>query len=141
VFVKGGYTSTMTGPEGQDFILALWAKDGVSGLHPSGRACPRSTYPPKSENAHSAIASPRLSAFTTFPRLGSSSYLRFSLSRNCSGNEVSMLTHTTIWRWVQRYAPGTEQKRCRCELKPTDGSWRVDETYIGQGGKWPYPCH
>jgi len=36
--------------------------------------------------------------------------------------------HTTIWRWVQRYAPELN-KRCRRELKPTNGSWRVDETY------------
>jgi hypothetical protein len=37
--------------------------------------------------------------------------------------------HTTIWRWVQCYAPELN-KRCRRELKPTNGSWRVDETYI-----------
>lgn len=35
-------------------------------------------------------------------------------------------------RWVQRYAPELN-KRCRRELKPTNGSWRVDETYICQG--------
>jgi hypothetical protein len=40
--------------------------------------------------------------------------------------------HTTIWRWVQRYAPELD-KRCRRELKLTNGSWRVDETYICQG--------
>ena len=45
--------------------------------------------------------------------------------------------HTTIWRWVQRYAPELD-KRCRRELKPTNGSWRVDETYICQGGSWRY---
>jgi hypothetical protein len=44
--------------------------------------------------------------------------------------------HTTIWRWVQRYAPELN-KRCRRELKPTNGSWRVDETYICQGGHCP----
>src|SRR5690349_18032258 len=37
--------------------------------------------------------------------------------------------HTTIWRWVQCYAPALN-KRCRRELKPTNCSWRVDETYI-----------
>ena len=36
--------------------------------------------------------------------------------------------HTSVWRWVQRYAPELN-KRCRRELKPTNGSWRVDETY------------
>jgi hypothetical protein len=45
--------------------------------------------------------------------------------------------HTTIWRWVQRCAPELN-KRCRRELKPTNGSWRVDETYICQGGNWRY---
>jgi len=35
--------------------------------------------------------------------------------------------HTRIRRWVQRYAPELD-KRGRRELKPTDGSWRVDET-------------
>ena len=45
--------------------------------------------------------------------------------------------HTTIWRWVQRYALELN-RRCRRELKPTNGSWRVDETYICQGGNWRY---
>ena len=29
-------------------------------------------------------------------------------------------------------------RRCRQELKPTNGSWRVDETYIRVKGKWTY---
>jgi transposase-like protein len=37
--------------------------------------------------------------------------------------------HTTIYRWVQQYAPELE-RRCRPHLKPTTDSWRVDETYI-----------
>jgi transposase-like protein len=45
--------------------------------------------------------------------------------------------HTTIWRWVQRYAPVLDQ-RCRRELKPANGSWRVDETYVRVKGKWAY---
>src|SRR5207247_10990983 len=45
--------------------------------------------------------------------------------------------HTTIWRWVQCYAPELN-KRCRRELKPTSGSWRVDETYVRVKGKWVY---
>ena len=68
-------------------------------------------------------------------------YLRFSLSYR---NVEELLTerglsadHTTIWRWVQRYAPELS-KRCRRELKPTNGSWRVDETYIRVKGKWTY---
>jgi IS6 family transposase len=43
--------------------------------------------------------------------------------------------HTTIFRWVQEYAPELDQ-RCRPYLKKTNDSWRVDETYIKVGGKW-----
>ena len=52
-------------------------------------------------------------------------YLRFSLSYR-DVEELLMeralpADHTTIWRWVQRYAPELN-KRCRRELKPTNGS-------------------
>lgn len=30
------------------------------------------------------------------------------------------------------------EKRCRPQLKPTNDSWRVDETYIKVKGKWKY---
>src|SRR3982750_3314060 len=33
-----------------------------------------------------------------------------------------------VWRWVQAYAPEIN-KRCRPHLKPTNKSYRVDETY------------
>ena len=33
-----------------------------------------------------------------------------------------------IWRWVQAYAPELN-KRCRPHLKPTNRSYRTDETY------------
>jgi transposase, IS6 family len=45
--------------------------------------------------------------------------------------------HTTIYRWVQRYAPELE-KRCRPHLRPTTDSYRVDETYIKIKGRWYY---
>src|SRR3982074_2043529 len=45
--------------------------------------------------------------------------------------------HTTIWRWVQRYCPELEQ-RMRRHLKPTNKSWRVDETYVRVRGRWCY---
>jgi len=38
-------------------------------------------------------------------------------------------SHTTIWRWVQRYGCELDQ-RLRRHLKSTNKSWRVDETYI-----------
>jgi IS6 family transposase len=68
-------------------------------------------------------------------------YLRFSLSYR----EVEELLvergldtdHVTVWRWVQRYAPELE-RRLRAHLKPTNKSWRVDETYVCVKGKWAY---
>jgi len=45
--------------------------------------------------------------------------------------------HTTIFRWVQQYAPELD-KRCRPYLRPTNDSWRVDETYIKVKGQWKY---
>jgi transposase-like protein len=45
--------------------------------------------------------------------------------------------HTTIYRWVQDYAPEFD-KRIRPFLNPTNGSWRVDETYIEVKGEWKY---
>ncbi len=45
--------------------------------------------------------------------------------------------HTTIFRWLQRYAPELD-KRCRPHLRPTNDSWRVDETYIEVKGEWKY---
>jgi hypothetical protein len=37
--------------------------------------------------------------------------------------------HATAFRWIQAYAPEIE-KRIRPHLRPSNGSWRVDETYI-----------
>ena len=44
---------------------------------------------------------------------------------------------STIFRWVQRYAPELE-KRVRRYQGPRSGSWRVDETYVRVGGRWRY---
>ena len=68
-------------------------------------------------------------------------YLRYSLSlRNIQEllEERGLgADHTTVWRWVQRYAPEMEQ-RIRRHLSPTNKSWRVDETYIRVKGRWCY---
>jgi transposase-like protein len=40
-------------------------------------------------------------------------------------------------RWVHQYSPEIE-KRIRRHLRPTNDSWRVDETYIKVKGKWKY---
>ena len=45
--------------------------------------------------------------------------------------------HTTIYRWIQAYAVELE-KRLRPHLRSTNGSWRVDETYIKVKGRWVY---
>jgi transposase-like protein len=44
---------------------------------------------------------------------------------------------STIFRWVQRYAPELE-KRVRQYQGSRSGSWRVDETYVWVGGRWKY---
>jgi transposase-like protein len=43
-----------------------------------------------------------------------------------------------IWRWVRAYAPEIN-KRCRPHLKPTNKSYRTDETYIKGQGPRPLP--
>ena len=45
--------------------------------------------------------------------------------------------NVTIWRRIQRYAPELS-RRCRSQLRMTNGSWRVDETYLRVAGKWTY---
>src|SRR5919205_3927815 len=39
--------------------------------------------------------------------------------------------------WIQAYAPEIE-KRIRPHLRPSNGSWRVDETYVKVKGRWMY---
>jgi IS6 family transposase len=68
-------------------------------------------------------------------------YLRYSLSlrdvEELFAERGLAADHTTIWRWVQRYGPELEQ-RLRRHIKPTNKSWRVDETYIRVKGAWCY---
>jgi transposase, IS6 family len=45
--------------------------------------------------------------------------------------------HTTMYRWVQQYAPELE-RRCRPHLRPATDSWRVDETYVKVKKEWVY---
>lgn len=45
--------------------------------------------------------------------------------------------HSTVWRWVQRYAPEIN-KRMRPYLKMSGTSYRVDETYIKVGKSCKY---
>jgi transposase-like protein len=45
--------------------------------------------------------------------------------------------HTTVFRWVQRYAPEIN-KRMRQHLKMSGASYRIDETYIKVGTNCKY---
>ncbi len=68
-------------------------------------------------------------------------YLRYSLSyrdlEEMMAERGLTVDHTTIYRWVQHYAPELE-KRCRPHLKACNDSWRVDETYIKVKKVWMY---
>lgn len=46
--------------------------------------------------------------------------------------------HSTIYRWVQHYAPEMEKRLKRHFRSALSTSWRVDETYIKVKGKWVY---
>ena len=68
-------------------------------------------------------------------------YLSFPLSYRQMATimaERGLSIHAScIWRWVQIYGPELE-KRCRPHLKPTNKSYRVDETYIKVRGQDRY---
>ena len=68
-------------------------------------------------------------------------YLRFKLSLRdlveMMAERGLSMAHTTIMRWVQRYAPKFV-KRWNRFGRPTGRSWRVDETYVMLRGRWVY---
>ena len=68
-------------------------------------------------------------------------YLSFTLSyrqlERMLREQGWSVDHTSVFRWVQRYGPELA-KRCRPFLKPTNRSYRVDETYIKVKGKDRY---
>jgi transposase, IS6 family len=68
-------------------------------------------------------------------------YLRYSVSYRDLEEMMTerglKVDYSTISRWVQAYAPELE-KRVKPQLKPTNDSWRVDETYIKVKGQWVY---
>ncbi|WP_088889388.1 IS6 family transposase [Leptolyngbya ohadii] len=68
-------------------------------------------------------------------------YCRYSLSyrdlEEMMQERGVAVDHSTINRWVLKYAPKLD-KRIRPHLKPTNDSWRVDETYIKVKGVWKY---
>jgi transposase, IS6 family len=68
-------------------------------------------------------------------------YLRYAVSyrdvEELMQERGVWVDHTTVFRWVQRYAPELD-KRCRPLLKATNDSYRVDETYIKVKKRWHY---
>ena len=68
-------------------------------------------------------------------------YLRYSLSyrdvQELMAERGLSVDHSTVWRWVQRYAPILNQ-RIRREVRHPNRSWRIDETYIRMAGRWVY---
>nr|WP_156962123.1 IS6 family transposase [Candidatus Paracaedibacter symbiosus] len=68
-------------------------------------------------------------------------YLRYPISYRQLAEMISErgveVDHTTIYRWIQHYAPEFE-KRIRWYARPWVWSLRVDETYIKVKGKWKY---
>ena len=69
-------------------------------------------------------------------------YCRYGISyrdlEQMMGERGVIVDHSTIYRWVQRYAPEIE-KRLRWQWRrPTSTIWRVDETYIKVRGAWTY---
>ena len=68
-------------------------------------------------------------------------YLRYPLSYRQLAEMMRErglgINHTTIYRWVQRYALELD-KRIRPSLKAVGKSWRVDETYIKIRGDRKY---
>jgi transposase, IS6 family len=68
-------------------------------------------------------------------------YLRYSLSyrdlEEIMAERGLSVDHSTIARWVLRYAPILSQ-RIRCEMRRPNRSWRVDETYVRVAGRWVY---
>ena len=69
-------------------------------------------------------------------------YVAYSLSyRNIEEmlKERGLLVdHATINRWVIEYAPMLEQEFRKQHKRPVGMSWRMDETYLKNGGKWGF---
>ena len=68
-------------------------------------------------------------------------YLRYKLSYRdlveMMAERGLPIAHTTILRWVQRYAPEFDKRWNRFSTQ-AGNSWRVDETYVRIRGRWAY---
>jgi IS6 family transposase len=69
-------------------------------------------------------------------------YCRYGISyrdlEQMMGERGAPVDHSTIYRWVQKYAPEIEKRLRRQWRRPQSTSWRVDETYVKVRGKWAY---
>ena len=67
-------------------------------------------------------------------------YCRYGVSyrdlEQMMGERGVSVDHSTIYRWVQKYAPEIESLRWQWR-QPKSTSWRMDETYIKVRGQWP----
>jgi transposase-like protein len=64
--------------------------------------------------------------------------IRYRDLEQMMGERGVSVDHSTIYRWVQKYAPEIE-KRLRWQWRhPRSTSWRVDETYVKVRGNWVY---
>jgi transposase, IS6 family len=68
-------------------------------------------------------------------------YLRYCLTyrdlEELMAERGLRVDHSTIARWVLRYAPELNQ-RIRRHMRLPNRSWRVDETYLRVAGRWTY---
>ena len=69
-------------------------------------------------------------------------YCRYGVSyrdlEQMMGERGVSVDHSTIYRWVQKYAPEIERRLRWQWRQPRSTSWRVDETYIKVRGQWAY---
>lgn len=54
------------------------------------------------------------------------------------GERGVSVDHSTIYRWVQRYAPEIEKRLRRQWRRPCSTSWRIDETYVKVRDQWAF---
>jgi len=69
-------------------------------------------------------------------------YCRYGVSyrdlEQMMGERDVAVDRSTIYRWVQKYAPEIEKRLRWHWRRPQSWSWRVDETYVKVRGKWTY---
>ena len=68
-------------------------------------------------------------------------YLRYGVSyrdlEEIMAERGVMVDHDTLNRWAERYA-GQVAEDARRRKRPTDRSWRMEETYFKVKGPWVY---